>query len=259
MSNVVCHTEGLTIGYLESKKKKISIQSDLNVSLYEGEFVCLIGPNGAGKSTLIRTLCGLQEPLCGDIQILDKQINKQSIKEKAELISFVLTDRIESGNLSVYDIVSIGRHPYTNWFGRTKNTDQKVIKNALSQVHIEQLLDRKMYEISDGEKQRVLIAKALVQDTPLIILDEPTAHLDLPNRIEIMSLLRKLAHQTGKSILLSTHELDLALQISDKIWLMKIESGIETYLPKDLMSTNKIQEAFGNFSFRFENGKVVIS
>ena len=249
---MVLQTKSLSIGYKKSKGRVLFIQQDLNLSAAQGEMVCLIGPNGCGKSTLIRSIAGLQPYFAGEIYIGGKAISKQNNKSRALLIGLVLTDRVEAGNLNVFDIVSIGRQPHTNWLGGLSETDEKRIWEALEQVHLTAYAKRLFNELSDGEKQRVMIAKALVQDTSLIILDEPTAHLDLPNRVEIMLLLRNLAKQTQKTIILSTHELDLALQVADTIWLMQQNKGVAVGVPEDLILTGSFQQIFANRAFSFD-------
>jgi len=242
---MILKTEFLSIGY----KRSVPVQQDLNLSLSEGEMVCLIGPNGCGKSTLIRSIAGLQPCLAGEVYIGGKAISGQNNKERALLISLVLTDRVEGGNLTVFDIVAMGRYPYTNWLGGLSESDRQLVWEALEQVHLTAFAKRYLNELSDGERQRAMIAKALVQDTPLIILDEPTAHLDLPNRVEIMLLLRNLAKRTQKSILLSTHELDLALQTADTVWLMEQHKGVTVGTPGDVALNGMFQQLFANRSF----------
>lgn len=242
----------LTIGY-NRKKQNFPVQTNLELNVYQGELVCLIGPNGCGKSTLLRTLAGLQPLLGGEIIIEDLPLDKQSLKNKAQLIALVLTDRVEVENLTVYNLVSMGRNPYTDWLGNLTEEDKSKIDTAINQVHLKGYEQRFINELSDGERQRAMIAKALVQDTPVILLDEPTAHLDLPNRVGIMMLLHALAKETNKAILLSTHELDLALQSSDKLWLMSRETGITVGTPEDLILDNQIQTVFANQSFYFDS------
>lgn len=230
--------------------------------------VCLIGPNGSGKSTLLRTLAGLQQPLSGKSVINGVDIQKISNKERALLISLVLTDRIDIENATVKSIVAMGRHPHTNWWGSVNKETETQVQKAILMVHLENKADKLISELSDGEKQRVMIAKAFVQDTPIIILDEPTAHLDLPNRVEIMLLLHKLAHETGKTVIISTHELDMALQAADRVWLLTAEKGIEVGVPEDLVLNGRFNEAFrsdnyvfnptnGNFSMNYKLDKQV--
>ncbi len=257
----IIHTEELTIGY-KRKKTLYPVQGSLNLNVYKGEMVCLIGPNGCGKSTLLRSISGLQPSLKGNIYIEDFLLQKQPLKEKAKLIALVLTDKVEINNLTVYDLISMGRNPYTDWLGTLNDTDKERIRTAIGQVHLEGYENRSLNELSDGERQRALIAKALVQDTPVILLDEPTAHLDLPNRVEIMILLRTLAKETDKAVILSTHELDVALQTADKLWLMSPgQGGIIIGTPEDLICSNSIQHVFANHSFSFtgDNGSIRIN
>jgi iron complex transport system ATP-binding protein len=248
-------TQHLSIGY--SKNGKIDvIQSELNLQLRAGELVCLIGPNGSGKSTLLRTLTGLQKPLTGKAFIDGNEISKLKLHEKALLISLVLTERVDIENATVYNLVSLGRHPHSNWWGSISAEENKIIHEAIEMVHLEHKIHHNINELSDGERQRAMIAKALAQDTPIIMLDEPTAHLDLPNRVEIMLLLHKLAHKTDKAILLSTHELDLALQAADRIWLISSENGVETGVPEDMVLNGSFNRVFESKSYFFnaDNG-----
>ena len=243
---MLLQTNSLAIGY-----GNFIIQQNLNLSLQSGSLVCLIGVNGSGKSTLLRTLGGLQKPLKGSVSIEGKNISKLSHRERSLLFSFVLTDAIDETNMTVYDLVTLGRFPHTNWIGTLSENDKKIIETSIAQVNMTSKINSYLHEISDGEKQRAIIAKALTQDTPFVLLDEPTAHLDLPNRIEIMLLLRKLSVNTRKTFILSTHELDLAMQMADNIWLI-YPQGIETGVPEDLMLSGKLQKIFGNKSFYFD-------
>lgn len=247
-------TTDLSIGYVH-RKEIIPVQAGLQLEVRPGEMVCLIGPNGCGKSTLLRTLSGLQPPLSGKVKINGQTIQKISAADRAQLISLVLTDRVEIDNATVRSIVAMGRHPYSNWWGTLSDEEVEKVNEAIRLVHLQKKANQLFAELSDGEKQRVMIAKAFVQDTPVIMLDEPTAHLDLPNRVEIMLLLHKLAHRSGKAILLSTHELDMALQAADRIWLMT-EKGIEVGVPEDLVLKGSFSDAFlsSNFFFNPANG-----
>ena len=247
-------TTDLSIGYVH-RKEIIPVQTGLQLEVRPGEMVCLIGPNGCGKSTLLRTLSGLQPPLSGKVKINGQNIIKVSAAERAQLISLVLTDRVEIENATVRSIVAMGRHPFSNWWGTLSEEEVEKVNDAIRLVHLQKKANQLFAELSDGEKQRVMIAKAFVQDTPVIMLDEPTAHLDLPNRVEIMLLLHRLAHRSGKAILLSTHELDMALQAADRIWLMT-EKGIEVGVPEDLVLKGSFSDAFlsSNFFFNPANG-----
>lgn len=242
----ILKTENLTIGYGAK-----AVQRGLNLEAQARDLICLTGTNGSGKSTLLRTLAGLQPALDGKVMIANKDIASLNVHQRSTLFSLVLTDDIDIERLTVRELVAMGRFPYTNWAGSLSKKDDEIIDKALKDVHLSHKADAMINHISDGEKQRAIIAKALTQDTPLVLLDEPTAHLDLPNRIEIMLLLRRLSVSTGKSFILSTHELDLALQMADKIWLMT-PSGVEIGMPEDLMLTGSFQSAFGSESFSFD-------
>ncbi len=246
----ILSTYNLNIGYTKGKNKTL-VQSDLNLELFPGEMVCLIGPNGSGKSTLMRTLSGIQKALGGKTVIDGKDISKFSRKELALKIALVLTDKIEVENATVRDVVALGQHPYTHWLGGMTEKGKEKINEAIRLAHLEHKKFSFINELSDGEKQRVMIAKALAQDTPLVFLDEPTAHLDLPSRVDIMLLLHKLAHTTGKAILISTHELDLALQAGDRIWLMSENGGITSGVPEDLVLNGTFNQVFQNEAYYF--------
>lgn len=247
----ILHAQNLNIGYKQAKQQTI-IAQNLNCEIFEGEMLCLLGPNGSGKSTFIRTIAGLQPALGGSISIHNKQIDGKNAAQLAKNMSVVLTDSISMPNTSVWDIVSYGRHPHTNWLGILSESDSKIISNAIEKVGLSELKNRNLNTLSDGEKQRAMIAKALAQDTDFIMLDEPTAHLDLPNRIAIMKLLRDLAHSTRKSILLSTHELDLALQVADRIWLMQKNAPMLCGTPEDLVLQGSFQKVFSTQAFDFD-------
>ncbi|HET6528345.1 MAG TPA: ABC transporter ATP-binding protein [Balneolaceae bacterium] len=253
-SEAIISTQNLEIGFPPGagRSSPKTVASQINVALNRGEVVCLLGPNGSGKSTLIRTLSGLHTPLDGRIQLSGRELSAFSAKEKARKISTVLTDRIIVGNLSVYELVSFGRTPYTGWFGSLRKKDEKIIHSAIESTGLEPFVDRDVLRLSDGERQKVMIARALAQDTPVILLDEPTAHLDLPNRVEIIRLLRRLSHQTQKGILLSTHELDLALRAADTLWLMSSDGKVITGTPEDLVLEGSFESVFARDSFDFD-------
>lgn len=232
----------LTIGYSEKKGQFKAVQRHLNLSLDSHQMTALIGPNGAGKSTLLRTICGLQKQIQGDIHIEGKSIDHLSTTEKAKLISVVLTHSADTSMLTVREIVSIGRQPYTNWLGLKDIHHEEMIEKALSTVNISHLAERQLAALSDGEKQRVWIAKALAQDTPIILLDEPTSHLDYKNRIEIFKLLHRLS-ASGKSILISTHELDLAIHFADQLWVM--EDGVTQGTPQTIYDSGILERTLG--------------
>lgn len=252
-------TSDLSIGYRRGKKIH-RVQEHLNLQVKTGEMISLIGTNGCGKSTLLRTLCGLQEALSGDIRIQGKKLGAIALAERAKLFGLVLTDSINLGYITVRQMVAMGRHPYTTFSGKFAAIDEQSINDSMKAVHLQDFADRSILELSDGERQRVMIAKALAQDTPIILLDEPTSHLDLPNRIEIMLLLKKLAEEMHKCILISTHEIDLALHTSNCIWLMDPVKGVEVGTPKELIHNQRIQSVFHGESFGFDpdTGHIII-
>ena len=219
------------------------VQRNLSFSLLQGEMVCMLGKNGCGKSTLLRTLAGLQPALGGTFEIAPSPYSLITSSPHNN-IALVLTERLSLENITVHDVVAMGRYPYTSFLGGLSHDDERVIALALQQVGLEDAVHTFFNAHSDGEKQRVLIAKAITQETPIILLDEPTAHLDLPNRIKILQLLRRLAHEQGKTVLISTHELELAIQLSDRILLMS-EQGIQLDTPINLREQNAFTEAFG--------------
>lgn len=248
--NILLKTADLRIGYVHKNQENV-LFAGLNLSLAAGQMVCFMGPNGAGKSTLLRTLAGLQKPLSGKVEPVTT--NRQAASRQ---IAVVLTDPIHSVNLTVEEVVTFGRYPYLGWNIRLTPTDRQVVATAVEQVRLGPILKRKVHELSDGQMQMVMIARALAQDTPLILLDEPTAHLDLNNRLEIMNLLRDLSRKTGKAILLATHELDLALQTADAIWLAGKDIDILTGLPEDLVLNGAFDEIFRFKGFDLKTGKV---
>lgn len=250
--NVYLTTRDLRIGYLH-KNKEERLFDGLNLSLSAGQLICFMGPNGAGKSSLLRTLAGLQKPLSGYVEI------RAGAREqgKAQQIAVVLTDPLSALNLTVAEVITFGRYPYLGWDIRLTDADMNIIQAAVAQVRLEHLLHRKIYELSDGQLQMVMIARALAQDTPLILMDEPTAHLDLNNRLEIMNLLRTLTRETGKAILVATHELDLALQTADRIWLTGKNLDLLNGLPEDLVLNGAFDNIFQFKGFDLKTGKVL--
>lgn len=242
----------LEIGYPQKKGQAIRVAGPIDLSMDSGELICLLGPNGVGKTTLLRTMASIQPSLSGEISILNENLFTVGKKKLSKLLSIVLTDRIGYGNLTAYELISLGRTPYTGWFGELKPEDAAKINWAIENTGIQHLASKSIHELSDGERQKVMIARALAQDTPVILLDEPTAHLDLPNRIDIIRLLRKLARETQKAIIMSTHELDLALQAADKIWLMAMENTTYAGSPEDLVLNDVFGKAFTKEGIEFD-------
>jgi iron complex transport system ATP-binding protein len=229
------------------------VADDINVALRAGELTCLIGPNGAGKSTLLRTLAGLQPALAGQVLLCGDDVRRLSARDVAQRLSMVLTDRADVGNLTAYEVVSLGRNPYTNWLGQLTPQDQAATQWAVTSVGISDYAQRRFNELSDGERQKVMIARALAQEPRVIILDEPTAFLDLPHRIEILCLLRDLARaQPQRAILLSTHDLDLALRTADILWLLSPGKPLLVGAPEDMVLRGAFDETFSRHVVAFD-------
>lgn len=250
-SHPVLATHALTIGYRTPRETTI-IAHDLTLALQPGELVCLLGPNGAGKSTLLRTLTGLQPPLAGRVTLDQYDLHHLTPRERARQIGVVFTERIAAGLMTVYDLVALGRHPYTNWLGHLRPIDHAAIQQALIAVGADALTDRLVSQLSDGQRQKVLIARALAQDPALLVLDEPTAFLDLPHRVETLRLLRQLAYDQQRAVLLSIHDLDLALRHADRVWLMAADGQVVTGAPEDLVLNGALARAFAHHNLEFD-------
>ena len=216
----VLEAENLAIGYGKDASA-ITIAEGINFALNQGQFVLILGCNGAGKSTLLRTLSAVQEPLSGEVRVCGENVFETSPRELAQRVSAVFTDKTMAGGLLVEEVVALGRYPYTGFFGRIDAEDKEVIQSSLSLVGMVEKSKNYLSQLSDGERQKVMIAKALAQQTSLIILDEPTAFLDLPSRIEILYLLKRLAREENKTILLSTHDVEQSLSVADSLLLLK--------------------------------------
>lgn len=249
----------LKIGY-QSGGKRVVVQDNLQLTANKGELIALIGRNGCGKSTLLRSMSWLQPILEGNIEIEGEDLSKITPKKRAQLISIVLTDQRAEASFNVRELISIGRDPYTGWLGSLTENDNKIIDQAIEMTNLQGYEDRNIQELSDGERQRVFIARALSQDTPIILLDEPTSHLDLPNRINILLLLQRLARDTNKTIFISTHELETAMQVADKIWLMEKQNGVTVGVPEDMVLEGTFDTVFShsNYDFDKEYGSFVV-
>jgi len=242
--------DNLSIGYA-SKKHINLIASNLNINLKPGNLVCLLGKNGIGKSTLLRTLTKVQPALGGDIFINQKNLNEISNSNLSKQLSVVLTEKLPESSLSVFELIALGRQPYTNWVGQLNTKDIKIIETALEETNTKHLMQAKYYQLSDGQLQKVLIARALAQNTNIIILDEPTAHLDIHHTIETFTLLKKLAEKYGKTIIISTHEINLALQLADELWLMTPKKFV-TGKTNNLIENNQLNNLFSSSLIHFD-------
>ena len=243
-----------SIGYkLRSTAKKV-IKSAISVYALKGELVAVIGENGIGKSTLLRTIAGFQPSVEGDIEIRGRNISTFRERELALLMSFVSTEIIRVSNLSVFDLVSLGRYPHTNWFGKLLDEDRCFIEEAISAVGLKGYENRMVNKLSDGERQKVMIARSLAQNTELIVLDEPTAFLDLSNKYEIVHILHQLAREKGKTILFSTHDLTTAIAEADRFWLM-LEESVEQGAPEDLILNGSFDTIFHSKYLFFDQEK----
>ncbi len=250
MNKELLKVDNLSVGY---NVDSAPLHSGINVEVKEGEFICLLGPNGAGKSTLIKTLSGFLKPLKGTVFYGDQDLNLLQESKVSRMVSVVLTDRIQIQNLTVFELVSLGRTPYTGFFGKLTKHDIQLIDKAIDEVGLSEYRYKSIDKMSDGERQKVMIAKALVQETPFIILDEPTAFLDLPAKLEIMQLLKRLSCEKGRGILLSTHDLEMALQIADKIWLLAKGKDLKVGIPEDLVLSNDFKAFFEREGIVFDN------
>ena len=225
--------DNLTIGYKSRHNRKV-VTKKINAQLYSGCMTCLIGPNGVGKSTLMRTMAVFQKPLDGTIRLMQKPIADFSNNELAKMVGVVLTEKPDTINMTVREMVGMGRLPYSGFWGTLNREDEEIVDDALQRVGIVDLQKRRVQTLSDGERQKVMIAKALAQQTPVIILDEPTAFLDYPSKVDILQLMLRLCREEDKTVLLSTHDLELALQIADSLWLMLDDGSFHIGTPREL-------------------------
>lgn len=244
-------TKNLSVGYISHAKSTKILLKDLHVRLEKGKLTALIGINGAGKSTLLRTLAGLQKPIGGEIFLENKFLNSYSKAEIAKKISLVLTDKVETNLLTVKGLVTLGRYPHTSWLGKLSKIDEQRIETAMEITQIAPWANEKLSWLSDGQQQKVWISRALAQDTPFLFLDEPTAHLDIVNRLEIMLLLRKIAEEEQKAILIASHDLTELLQIAHEIWL--IDTGkLVMGTPNKIIEEGKIESIFAKNNVIFD-------
>ena len=254
--------QDLCIGYTTKGSKKV-VASHLNAAINSGELTCLLGQNGVGKSTLLRTLSAFQPPLSGDILMSTTTNHPSSItsfsdKELSRLIGVVLTEKPDVQNMTVLELVGMGRSPYTGFWGTLTDEDRQIVDKAISLVHIEPLASRLIHTLSDGERQKVMIAKALAQQTPVIYLDEPTAFLDYPSKVEMMQLLRQLAIDEQKTIFLSTHDVELSLQVADRLWLMEPQ-GLSVGTPRELADSGALSRFIERSGIVFDKDTMTIN
>ena len=252
-ARILLEAKNLSIGYA-TKKQVTTIACGINLKLKRGNLTTLIGANGAGKSTLLRTLTGIQDPLAGSVVLNGASIASYTPGHLAQQLSIVLTGSLPPSNLTVYELVALGRQPYTNWIGNLSAEDQFKINEALKITQTEHLAHKKHFEISDGQLQKVLIARALAQDTDLIILDEPTTHLDFQHKANLLLLLKKLASEAGKCILYSTHDLDIALQLSDEA-IVFIKDNVLQDTPEQLIENKVFDTLFSDDTISFNAAK----
>ena len=242
---------GLTTGYRDRKQTRI-ISRNLSGQVTEGELVFLMGPNGCGKSTLMNSLSGIIPKIEGEVRLAGKRIEEVTARERARLISLVLTDRITAPQLRVSEVIEVGRYPYVGALGHLSLEDKEIIHEAIKQCRLEGYGERFFVELSDGEKQRVMMARAYAQETPVMLLDEPTAHLDLPSRLEVMTTLHALTRTTTRCVIICTHELDLALQWADRLWLMDREGQLHIGAPEDHILSGTVEKILGNENLSFD-------
>jgi len=247
----VIRTEHLSIGYTLPGGNDFEIVNNIHVCAGEGEMIAVLGKNGCGKSTLLRTLAHLQQPLGGRVYIHEKENSQYRLAELARKVSFVSTEPVRLHHMTVYELVALGRTPYAGWFGFMNEEDKQTIRRAMEEAGIIHLQQKHLDELSDGERQRAMIARTLAQDTPLILLDEPTAFLDVSNRYEIIHLLRRLSRTKNKTVIYSTHELNIALGESDQLWLFTGKEVVQG-TPEDLVFEGKMARAFDSSQLHFD-------
>lgn len=246
----ILEIQNLTTGYV-THRDKIKVATDINAELKAGEFTCLLGPNGTGKTTLLRTLSCFIPPLSGTIYLNGKNLLEIPRKELAREIGVVLTEKPSVPSMTVFDLIGLGRSPYTGFWGRLTPYDEAIVRSSMSLAGIAGLNDRFIDTLSDGERQKTMIAKAIAQDTPVIFLDEPTAFLDFPSKADMMRLLRRLAHEENKIIFMSTHDINMAIALSDKLWLLDKTLGMAIGRPEELADNGCVQKYFSGEGIRF--------
>lgn len=254
-NEILLSAENLRVGYLLGKKE-IKVCDGMNFELKRGELVALLGPNGAGKSTLLRTLSSSLQPLSGNVYYSGRLLKNISQRDLSRKISVVLTDHTQAGGLTVSELVSLGRQPYTGFFGRLKARDLRLVDEAINSVGLSFKSNSYMAELSDGERQKAMIAKALVQETDVLLLDEPAAFLDVASKLELMALLRQIAVERDCAVLFSSHDVEQALTLSDKLWLMS-RAGLLCGCTEDMVLQGHLSDLFRSNNVRFDIGSGV--
>jgi iron complex transport system ATP-binding protein len=250
MNNAILTTRDLAVGY-RNGSQEVTLLQGLNLGLEKGKLVALLGQNGAGKSTLLRALTCDERPLGGTIEVEGKNLQDLSQKERSRLIGLVSTERIQAGALTVRELVGLGRQPHTGFLGRLDDEDRMVVNQSMADAGIIGKADEYMASLSDGERQKAMIARALAQQTPIIILDEPTAFLDVASRIETMRLLQTLAHERGKAVLLSSHDISQSLMLADELWLITTDRQVITGTTQKLVADGTMDRLFENRDIHF--------
>ena len=249
--SVIIYTKSLSAGY-RKRKSVTTVLRNVDLELHEGELVSLLGANGAGKSTLIRTICGLQPALAGRVMVGDKDVERLTPRQLSKTIAFVTTERTFAGGLTVSELVGLGRHPHTGFLGRLDEHDRQIVATAIEKVGISHKSESYVAELSDGERQKVMIAKALAQEAPVIILDEPTAFLDVASRVEVLQLLHDLARNERRTILISSHDIQQSMALSDRLWIVSDSGEIVSGVTEDLILADKISLLFSNRNVAFD-------
>ena len=250
--NTVYTTHDLAVGY-RTGKTAVTLLQGLNLSLEKGKLVALLGQNGAGKSTLLRALTCDERPISGTIKVNGRNLADMSQKDRSRLIGLVSTERIQAGALTVTELVGLGRQPHTGFLGRLDDEDHEIVRQSMEDAGIIGKANEYMASLSDGERQKAMIARALAQQTPIIILDEPTAFLDVASRIETMRLLQTLAHDRGKAVLLSSHDISQSLMLADELWLITTDRQVITGSTDELVASGAMDRLFDNRSIHFNN------
>lgn len=249
--SVIIYTKSLSAGY-RKRKSVTTVLRNVDLELHEGELVSLLGANGAGKSTLIRTICGLQPALSGRVMVGDKDVERLTPRQLSKTIALVTTERTFAGGLTVSELVGLGRHPHTGFLGRLDEHDRQIVATAIKKVGISHKSESYVAELSDGERQKVMIAKALAQEAPVIILDEPTAFLDVASRVEVLQLLHDLARNERRTILISSHDIQQSMALSDRLWIVSDSGEIVSGVTEDLILADKISLLFTNRNVAFD-------